>query len=168
MSNPAINEVSPQVFSAPGVFNWVVPYGVTSIRVTGYGGGGGAGGSDSGGVYVGGKGGDAEMAASVPVAVTPYQVLKVSVGAGGAGGAEDAAGTAGGVTQIEDANNNALFYVNGGGAGGAATAAASGAAGANNATDDAASQVAYGRGAPAPAVSKAGAAGLGGYLSIEW
>lgn len=168
MSNPAINELSPQVFDTPGVYNWVVPYGVTSVRVTGYGGGGGAGGSDSGGVYVGGKGGDAEMAASVPVKVTPYEVLTVKVGAGGAGGAEDAAGSNGGVTQIETANLNAIFYVQGGGAGGAATSAANGAPGANNSTDDSGSQVAYGRGAPVPAKSAAGAAGLGGYLSIEW
>jgi hypothetical protein len=78
---------------------FTVPLGVTLVRATVVGGGGGGGGSD--GTYAG-AGGGAGGFASGTFAVTPGNVITVTVGAGGSGGyagpggPSGAAGAAGG------------------------------------------------------------------------
>jgi hypothetical protein len=77
-----------QDFTTPGTFNWTVPAGVTQITVEAWGAGGAGGGSDD---YIscqgagGAGGGGGAYAASSTVSVTPGQILKVVVGAGGTG-----------------------------------------------------------------------------------
>lgn len=71
-----------QGFAASGSF--VVPQGVTRLRVRAFGGGGGGGGNTSSG---GGGGGGGGGYAEGIFAVGPGQVIAVTVGAAGAGGA---------------------------------------------------------------------------------
>jgi hypothetical protein len=79
-----------QSFAASGTF--VVPAGVTQVRVRAIGGGGGGGGNTgSGGGGGGGGGGYAEGV----FAVSPGQAIAVTVGVGGAGGS-NASGSSGG------------------------------------------------------------------------
>ena len=68
-------------FAASGTF--IVPNGVTLVKVRVCGGGGGGG---SGGTNLGGGGGGAGGYGEGPVAVVPGEVIAVTVGVGGAGG----------------------------------------------------------------------------------
>jgi len=83
--------------------SFTVPAGVTTIYVSGCGGGGGGGGSgttsssSSGG---GGGGGAGESALRSQFAVTPGQVLAISIGAGGSSGAISGSGGSGGTTTL--------------------------------------------------------------------
>ena len=107
------------LYSTPGTFSWVAPYGVTSVCVEGQGGGGGGGGGDAltvgGG---GGGGGGGEWSGRLLVAVVPGTSYTVTVGAAGTGGAGDtvgsggANGSAGGGTSF-----GALMSLSGGAAG---------------------------------------------------
>lgn len=80
-----------QLFTASG--NFTVPMGVNVVYVTLVGGGGGGAGTISSAPYVGGGGGGGEVKYRKAVAVTPGQVIAITIGAGGAGGI---GGTAGG------------------------------------------------------------------------
>jgi hypothetical protein len=124
-----------QRFTASGSF--VVPAGVTTLYVSGCGGGGGGGGAGSnntgGAASAGGGGGGAgQPALRTPVAVTPGQVLPITVGAAGAGAPGAAQGVAttsaqiggnGGVSSV----GSLLTLAGGGGGGGGTQGAASGA-----------------------------------------
>ena len=92
-----------QRFVSNGSFT--VPSGISTIWISGCGGGGGGGGSGgvsgvtsgfsaSGG---GGGGGAGQYQTRVPYAVTPGQVLTITIGAGGVNGLAGAAGSNGGV-----------------------------------------------------------------------
>jgi hypothetical protein len=76
------------VYSSLGTTKATVPPNVFSITVTGHGGAGGGGGADGGsGFGGGGGGGGGANRISQTFAVTPGQVLDITVGRGGAGGA---------------------------------------------------------------------------------
>ena len=98
-----------------GTTSWIIPDGVFSITVTGCGGGAGGGGSDAGANYNGngGGGGGSNLITSV-YAVTPSEVLTITVGAGGAGGIPYGSGGVGGTTAV--AGTGVSFSSNGGGA----------------------------------------------------
>jgi hypothetical protein len=95
-------------YSTAGVFNVVVPAGVTLIKGWlrggaggGAGGGGGGGTRDiaffrgAGGGAGGGSGANAKTESFPPIPVTPGDTLEITVGTGGAGGAAGAGGTGG-------------------------------------------------------------------------
>lgn len=78
-----------QEFTASGSFT--VPAGVTQIFASGCAaGGGGAASSGSGSSYTGGGGGAGQSVIRKPIAVTPGQVVTITIGAAGAGGAAGA------------------------------------------------------------------------------
>lgn len=97
LAMPLRGPLSPQVYSSPGTYSFVVPLGVTSVSISASGGaGGGASGwtGRSGGVkgepvvitpYFGGDGGSAASVTKT-LSVTPGETLTVVVGSGGAGG----------------------------------------------------------------------------------
>ena len=89
-------------FTASG--NFVVPEGVTRVRVTLIGGGGGGSGTyQSAGGQGGGGGTTAEMVVGFPVKVTPGATIPVTVGAGGPKAevwSADMNGTPGGATSF--------------------------------------------------------------------
>ena len=103
-------------FTTPSTFNWTVPEGVFSITVTGCG-GGGAGGSGDGGANNDGPGfgGGGANLVTETLAVSPGDVLTVTVGAGGLG--RLGGGYAGKPTTITGPGVN--YNVAGGGGGGA-------------------------------------------------
>jgi hypothetical protein len=89
--------------------NFTVPAGVTTLYVSAVaGGGGGAGASGNNGVANqsggGGGGGAGEAAIRRPFAVTPGQVIAITVGAGGAHGAGGASGVNNGAAGSAGAN----------------------------------------------------------------
>jgi len=108
-----------QIFAASG--NFIVPAGVSSITVKGWGAGGGGGGGDNLG---GGNGGGGSFATSI-VNVTAGETLSVQVGLGGGGGATGSRGSGGGVAASADAGRGGNPGSNGnsgaGGAGGGAS-----------------------------------------------
>ena len=120
--------VGPQTttYNSVGTNTFTVPAGVTSIQLTVIGGGGGGGGADSSP----GSAGRAGARVSGTLAVTPGQVLTVSVGSGGGGGTSDQGSAPGGV-----GGTNSLGYsggsgsaagpapISGGGGGGGAASA---------------------------------------------
>lgn len=121
-----------QRFTANGTF--IVPPGVTNIRVSGCGGGGGGGGGAGNNGAANSAGGGAGGAAGLatiqqPFTVAPAQSLAVVIGAAGAGGAGGAAG-AGGASGSNGGTTSvgALLSLPGGGGAGAGTFA-SGAGG---------------------------------------
>ena len=115
-----------QVFSASGSFT--VPVGVTTVYLTGCGGGGGGAAYNSG-TTGGGGGGSGASAYRRSVAVTPGNVVTVTVGSNGSGSAvATASGTAGGTTSF-----GALLSL-GGGAGGASASAGGGGGSASGGT----------------------------------
>jgi hypothetical protein len=100
-----------------GATSWTVPEGIFSITAVGCG-GGGAGGSGDGGANNDGPGfggGGANLVSSGPIAVTPGQVLNISVGVGGSG--RLGGGFCGQPTTVTGTGVN--FNVAGGGGGGA-------------------------------------------------
>ncbi len=87
-------------YFAPGIYQWVVPAGVTRVKrlwIWGGGGGGGSSGGEAGSASGGGGGG---FSLSVNVPVTPGQTITLAVGAGGAAGAGGGDGGAGGTSSF--------------------------------------------------------------------
>ena len=115
------------VFTANGTFT--VPSAVTTIWVSGCGGGGGGGGGNVLSTTAQGAGGGGgypgEIAIKNPIAVTPGEVLTITVGAAGAGGAGTSSlanagnGTAGGSSIVSSGNTNLLTLAGGSGGSGA-------------------------------------------------
>ena len=105
--------------STAGMYSWVCPAGVFSVRVTCVGGGGAGG----GGVTYGGGGGGAGGVATSIVNTTPGQAYVIVVGAAGVGaaGLNGANGTS--------TNFNAGQVIGGGGGGGFANGGAGGTGG---------------------------------------
>lgn len=106
-----------QVFSI-GTTSYTVPSGVYSITCTGCGGGGG-GGSGDGGANNDGPGyggGGSNIITGGPYAVTPGQVLSISIGASGSVGF-GARGGAGFPTMVATAAGVGFFAAGGGGGG---------------------------------------------------
>ncbi len=108
-------------FSDSGTFE--VPAGVTSLSITalgGAGGGGGGGGENKSGGY----GGRAATVTRSNIAVTPGQVLTITIGQGGGGGSGSTGyangGGGGGSTSVSPASGPALIVAGGGGGGGGA------------------------------------------------
>ena len=116
---------SMQVFTSSG--NFVVPNGVTSVRVTAVG-GGGAGGYHS--TMPSGGGGAGAQAVGVVSGLTPGQVIAVTVGAGGAAPSAYDNGNNGGASSfgsymtagggVGGNGGTAANFANAGGAGGVA------------------------------------------------
>jgi hypothetical protein len=74
-------------YPTAGTFSYTVPAGVTSIRTTIVGGGGGGGGTyGNGDNHAGGSGGSGGYYSNQTIAVTPGEVLTLTVGARGLGG----------------------------------------------------------------------------------
>ena len=82
------------VFTTPGVYEWTVPAGVTSVSAVAVG-GGGSGGVRNNGYAAGGTGGSLGWKNAIPV--TPGETVTITVGAGGTK-VDQALGTANGVT----------------------------------------------------------------------
>jgi hypothetical protein len=113
-------------YNSVGTNTFTVPAGVTSIQLTVIGGGGGGGGADSSP----GSAGRTGARASGTLAVSPGQILTLSVGSGGSGGTSDQGSAPGGV-----GGTNSLGYsggrgsaagptpISGGGGGGGAASA---------------------------------------------
>ncbi len=106
-------------YNSVSTTTWTVPAGVVSITVTAIGGGGGGGGSDSNQGAVGRSG----ARISGTLAVSPGEVLTISVGSGGAGGSGEAGSAPGGKGGV-----NSLGY-NGGSGGNSGPNGVSGAGG---------------------------------------
>lgn len=106
------NTVHSQIYSSVGSFNFTVPSLVTRIIVTGCGGGGGGRGASS--FLVNNAGGAGGEFYTVSIAVTPAQVIPLTIGSGGTGGSGfitsilDTIGTVGQATTFGD------FTFNGG------------------------------------------------------
>lgn len=94
------------LFTAPGVYDWVVPKGVYSICAVCIGTGGGA----SNGTRAGGGGGAVAYKNNIPV--SPGQTLRITVGA-----LSTTSGVAGGNTFIADATTPGVMLVGAGGGG---------------------------------------------------
>ena len=112
--------------------NWVVPIGVSRIKIITLGGGGGGGGGYSS-TYTGGGGGSGGIAYA-EAAVNPGDVLSIQIGAGGAGGtggSSPTAGGSGGNTEVYDNNFSTSYPITGAGGGGGGGAASSSANGTN-------------------------------------
>ena len=117
------------VFTANGTFT--VPSAVTTIWVSGCGGGGGGGGGNVLSLSAQGGGGGGGYPGSIAIkksiAVTPGEVLTITVGAAGAGGAGTSSlanagnGTAGGSSIVSSGTTN-LITLGGGSGGSGATA----------------------------------------------
>ena len=102
------------LFTTTGAQNWTVPPGITEISAVVVGGGGGGGGGETGrneGVTGGAGGG----LAYGTFAVTPGEVLTVTVGAGGTAGPAGGNGGTGGSSSIA---RGATVLLSGGGGGG--------------------------------------------------
>ena len=112
-----------QVFtSATGEFTWTVPNFVYYISVLCIGGGAGGGSGDNGTLHDGGGGGGGALAYANTISVTPGELLRIRVAAGGAGGSTGLPGADGGDSYIiRDSNNQYIARATGGdgGAGGA-------------------------------------------------
>lgn len=87
-----------QLYDVPGVYDFTVPAGVYSLSGAGISGGGGGGGANGAEPRPGGAGGALGWFNNLPV--TPGQVLRLVVGAGGAGGGLAQDGSNGGTTSI--------------------------------------------------------------------
>jgi hypothetical protein len=80
-------ESGSQTYTTPGSYNFTVPSGITSVTVSVYGAGGGGGsGWFCGDAWTGGSGGTGGYQTNQTLAVTPGEILSVTVGAAGAGG----------------------------------------------------------------------------------
>lgn len=91
---PKVEEVlaGTEVFSTAGTTTWTVPVAVTRVTFKVWGGGGGGGGIFNGTGGAGGGGGFVGGTATV----TPGQVFRIVVGAGGTDGADEATNNGGG------------------------------------------------------------------------
>jgi hypothetical protein len=118
-TTPGVRIVPDQTieYTSLGLTKATVPPNVFSITVTGHGGGGGGGGADGGsGFKGGGGGGGGANRISQTFAVTPGQVLDITVGRGGAGG-PGPYGT-GGAGQPSTVTGTGVSFTAGGGGGG--------------------------------------------------
>ena len=108
-----VNQVD---YLTAGTFTFTVPPAITSISAVCIGGGGGGAGADTrSGQGMGGGGGGALCYGTI--AVTPGEILSVTVGAGGnGGGSGGAAGSTGGLSRISRGATN-LLTANGGNGG---------------------------------------------------
>ena len=91
--------------------NWTVPTGWRTIQVFGVGGGGGGGGNAQ---LSRGGGGGGYTKTSGNLSVTPGQVYKVTIGAGGSAGNGGNGGGGGTTTLVLNSNGSTVFTVNGG------------------------------------------------------
>lgn len=91
---------------------WTVPAGVTEITVEAWGAGGGGGGVDEGKNRIGAGGGGGAYAKKV-LAVTPNQVLNISIGTGGTAGTRSTNGGNGGDSFVSF-NSSDLVIAKGG------------------------------------------------------
>lgn len=113
---------------------WIVPAGVTSLKVEAWGGGGGGGGAKATSVIItfpgnggGGGGGaysSATLASSIPAS------LNITIGSGGNGGTAGGAGTPGGITIVKDGTSGVTILTANGGSGGGGGNASNGSGGA--------------------------------------
>jgi hypothetical protein len=118
-TTPGVRIVPDQTieYTSLGLTKATVPPNVFSITVTGHGGGGGGGGADGGSNFNGGGGGGGGAnRISQTFAVTPGQVLDITVGRGGAGGGGPY-GT-GGAGQPSTVTGTGVSFTAGGGGGG--------------------------------------------------
>ena len=113
-------------YNSVGTSTFRVPSGVTSIQLTVIGGGGGGGGNDSSP----GSAGRAGARTSGTLAVSPNQILTISVGSGGGGGSSDQGSAPGGVGGTNGlgysggrGSNSGPTPISGGGGGGGAASA---------------------------------------------
>ncbi len=152
----------------------VVPSGITTIYVSGYGGSGGGGGggaktaSFSGGAGGGGSGGAGEYISTTALAVHGGETLTITIGTAGtvgsggtSAGASATDGGTGGNTTISGSVSGLIFTANGGSGGTHAANASSsnGAGGAGGAGGSASST-------PPGVVGNTGATGNGGSTSV--
>lgn len=140
------------VFGSSGIFDWVVPPGVTRCRVRVWGGGGGGAGST--GTNAGGGGGGGGYAEMVVTGLTPGAAHTITVAPGGAGGAS-------GGSNGQTAGNSGFdgLVVADGGQGG--TVAAGGAPGSGTAGTILMTG-GHGNGGGSPAIPTGGSAAMGG------
>lgn len=82
-------------WTTPGTYNWVVPFGVTSICAVAVGGGGGGRQASNLATSYGSGGGGGALRARNGIPVTPGQTLTIVVGAGGTVGVSANGGTGG-------------------------------------------------------------------------
>jgi hypothetical protein len=87
-----------QSYSTPGTYNFTVPAGVTTLLARMWGGGGGGGGGTLGGTATSysGSGGNGSNYRACLIAVNPFDVISIVVGAGGIAGIGGASPTDGG------------------------------------------------------------------------
>jgi hypothetical protein len=119
-----------RVFDTAGNTTFVVPAGVTQLRVSVWGGGGGGGAGMNVSPYAGSGGGAGGYVEST-FAVTPGQTYTITVGAGGAGAAAqvNADGAAGGSSSFSGPGLAAALTATGGTGGQQATAGGAGVGG---------------------------------------
>ena len=139
--NLADTQFKTQVFYQSGI--WYKPRGISMIHITCIGSGGGGGGANNvtlGTASFGGGGGGSGGVSQLTIpAIFLSDVLKITVGLGGAGGNPGVTGTAGGVTIVETQPGGAITpptyicYANAGSGGQLGTTAGSGAGGAGGA-----------------------------------
>ena len=115
-STSFVAAVGQQEYTTAGTFTFTVPANCTSISAVTIGGGGGGAGADGrAGDGMGGGGGGALCYGTI--AVTPGEILSVTVGTGGnGGGTGGAAGSTGGLSRISRGATN-LLTANGGNGG---------------------------------------------------
>ena len=114
-----------EIFSAPDLYTWVVPEGVTKLLVEAWGaGGGGAEYVPYTSVPFGGGGGGGGYVQAV-VSVTPGTTMGITVGAGGPGnvgegeeGAPPGSGVSGGESVVMDVDDEIILVIAQGGEGG--------------------------------------------------
>jgi hypothetical protein len=152
--------VGQQQYITSGTFQFTVPDGITSISAVCVGGGGGGAGTDVSNSSGGGGGGGA-LAYQTTIAVTPGEILSVTVGSGGVGGGGALNGSAGGNSNISRGATT-LLRANGGSGG---SVAGVGGAGGNPVTGTGGSGGAGGTGVNGTAdpASAGGGGGAGGY-----
>ncbi len=135
ISAPGVISFSQSVQFAPGEAQWVVPTGVTVLRVKAWGGAGGSGSASTTNHSAGGGG--AGGFAQSEITVTPGEVLTVRVGTGGAGASgvyntdRGRGGAGGGYSGVFRTSTPLLIAGagGGGGGGGSSSGGANGGAG---------------------------------------
>lgn len=147
-------------FTSPGVSNWTVPAGVTSISVLAVGGGGGGGSVTSSTFSSGGGGAGGTLAYANNVAVTPGETLQVLVGSGGSAASRNGNAGGGGITRLRRGGVTLCQASGGGGA-------ASGQPGyASSSYVGTAGYAGGGGGGPGRAQRGGGGGGAGGYSGV--
>lgn len=183
LAMPLRGPLSPQVYSSPGTYSFIVPLGVTSVSISASGGaGGGASGwtdevnNKAGTFYVPEYGGDGGSAASATktLSVTPGETLTVVVGAGGAGGAAPGGGVYdfanSGSTGTDSTVTQSAVVVARADAGSGGSRFFDGAGGTTAASvgDTTTAGVAGAGGAGGFGNTSAGTAGVSGSVTISW